>query len=66
LIDFDVSKRRVWFRKGIEKVIELSEKNRIAVICSEENPDRCHKKLLVGRELELLGFKVVHLQSKKP
>jgi hypothetical protein len=35
-------------------------------MCSEENPDQRYKKLPVGRELELLGFKVVHLRSKKP
>jgi len=65
LIDFNVLKTKTWFQKGIEKLIELSNKNRVAVMCSEENPDRCHRKLSVGKELELRGLRVIHLRSKE-
>lgn len=39
------------FRKGIERLLTGMRDFRVALMCSEENPDVCHRNLLVGRVL---------------
>jgi len=46
------------FRKGIEHLAELVQQGRsIALLCSEENPNQCHRRLLITwylyRELQI-------------
>lgn len=39
------------FRKGIARLLTGMKDFRVALMCSEENPDVCHRNLLVGRVL---------------
>jgi uncharacterized protein (DUF488 family) len=39
------------FRRGIERLLELAGHRRVALLCSEEDPEHCHRRLLVGRVL---------------
>jgi uncharacterized protein (DUF488 family) len=64
LVDFDVLQTRPWFREGIQNLIDWSGSGSLAVLCSEEDPARCHRNLLVGRALTGLGVQVIHLRSK--
>ena len=63
LIDYEELIRRPWFIQGIMKVEELAEKHNLAVMCSEENPQRCHRNLLIARNLVERGNKVLHIRS---
>ena len=49
-------------RSGIEKLTALTFKQRTAMMCSEESPVDCHRRLLIAR---LLGedIEVVHLRA---
>lgn len=49
------------FRRGIERLVEGSGRERIAVMCSEKEPIDCHRTLIVARELEKSGVRVEHL-----
>jgi uncharacterized protein (DUF488 family) len=44
-------------------LIKLAKGANIAIMCSEENPVRCHRNLLVGRRLLELGIKVYHIRK---
>jgi len=50
------------FKAGIEKLVEISRAKLAAVICSEENPFHCHRRLLVGRYLAELGCEIRHIR----
>ncbi|WP_160688459.1 DUF488 domain-containing protein [Clostridium sp. C2-6-12] len=63
LINYEVLKTKDWFNKGINNLIELAQNENIAIMCSEENPERCHRNLLVGRRLLELGIKVYHIRK---
>lgn len=63
LIDYEELIKRSWFIQGIMKVEELSKKRNLAVMCSEENPLRCHRNLLIARNLIERGNKVLHIRS---
>jgi uncharacterized protein (DUF488 family) len=51
------------FQQGIEWLIAESEKLKLAVMCSEENPAICHRHLLISRVLAARGIRVTHLRG---
>ncbi|MEA2664117.1 MAG: hypothetical protein QOI11_1061 [Candidatus Eremiobacteraeota bacterium] len=51
------------FRNAIERLVSGSEGHRIAVMCSEENPEGCHRRLLVGRVLTSFGLVLRHIRG---
>ena len=40
------------FTNGIERLLRGIKKFRVALLCSEENPANCHRRLLVGKVLQ--------------
>ena len=51
------------FKEGIKRLIEGMKKYRIVLMCSEENPENCHRMLLIGRVLADNGVKILHIRS---
>lgn len=62
-VDYNVLQQSPRFRKGIEEVKRLAEKHRLVLLCSEEDPSRCHRKLLVGEVLVREGIRVLHIRG---
>lgn len=52
-----------FFRDGLSRVEKGTENHNVALLCSEENPAVCHRKLLVGRVLAERGFAVQHIRG---
>ena len=50
------------FRSGIDRLKRGLEKHRVAIMCSEEDPTNCHRRLLVGRVLKAEGINLVHIR----
>lgn len=50
------------FKEGIERLITGIEKYRVAIMCSEENPVNCHRRLLVGKVLSEKGIQLFHIR----
>jgi uncharacterized protein (DUF488 family) len=51
------------FRAGITKLVELSRKSRLALMCTEKNPRQCHRHALLARQLMERGVEVVHIRA---
>ena len=51
------------FAEGIEKLIALSEKETVAIMCAEGNPFRCHR-TLIADALTVRGVSVLHISSR--
>jgi uncharacterized protein (DUF488 family) len=51
------------FRKGLARLVKEATKRRVAVLCSEEDPSSCHRRLLIGRVLTGLGVKMNHIRG---
>lgn len=51
------------FNDGLDRLIQGMEKHRVALLCSEENPSICHRRLLVSRVLYEQGFAVHHIRG---
>lgn len=51
------------FLAGIEELASLAREKRACILCSEENPARCHRGALIAPELERRGFRVCHIRK---
>jgi|SRR5579875_1152181 len=51
------------FLSGLERLMDGAERYRVAVMCAEENPARCHRRLLVARALVERGVTVRHIRG---
>lgn len=51
------------FRRGIDQLLELATDARVAVLCAEEDPSGCHRRLLVGRVLADHGMAITHIRG---
>jgi uncharacterized protein (DUF488 family) len=52
-----------FFLEGIRRLERAVEKYRIALLCSEENPTTCHRRLLIGRVLADRGILMSHIRG---
>ena len=50
------------FQSGLRRLHLLLKEGPTAIMCSEEDPVGCHRRLLIGRVLDECGVKMVHLR----
>jgi uncharacterized protein (DUF488 family) len=51
------------FRAGLERLLTGAAAYRVAIMCSEEDPARCHRRLLVTRALVQREVEVWHIRG---
>jgi uncharacterized protein (DUF488 family) len=51
------------FLDGIARLENGITKHRVAIMCSEEDPSACHRRLLVGRVLKTRGVQLEHIRG---
>lgn len=52
-----------WFKRAIERLERGAEEYRVAIMCSEEDPAHCHRRLLVSKVLLDHGVTVAHIRK---
>jgi uncharacterized protein (DUF488 family) len=62
-VDYALVGRSRPFLDGISRLEQEIRTSTVALLCSEEDPTRCHRRLLVGRALEELGFTLRHIRG---
>jgi len=63
LVDYPGVMTKEFFLKGIKHLIKVAEKEKVVVMCSEEDPAICHRHHLIGRYLTQQGFQVLHIRG---
>lgn len=63
LVDYAAVAARDWYRRGIERLREIGHDRRIAMMCSEEDPARCHRHHLIAQTLLADGVPVHHIRA---
>ena len=51
------------FREGLQEVAERAVEQRVALMCSEEDPLRCHRAVAIGRYYHEQGWQVLHIRA---
>jgi uncharacterized protein (DUF488 family) len=62
-VDYDRVEAQEFYRLGIERLLETLARSRVSLLCAEENPSRCHRRLLVARTLVRRGVEVSHIRG---
>ena len=53
------------FKRGVDELCIEAGKSRVAMMCSEESPEKCHRRLLISRVLTDIGVKTFHIRGDK-
>ncbi|MCP4965996.1 MAG: DUF488 domain-containing protein [bacterium] len=51
------------FSEAVERLEGSAQKQQVAIMCGEENPTDCHRRLLVGRVLQRHGRHTKHIRK---
>lgn len=51
------------FQQGLERLLGEVGTSRAALMCGEEDPTGCHRRLLIGRVLRDRGLSVMHIRA---
>ena len=62
LVDYAEVARRPWYQRGLSRLLELADALPTAVMCSEEDPLRCHRHHLIAQTLLAQGRSVWHIR----
>lgn len=62
-VDYPLVAAQPFFQRGLERLLEGSARFRVCLMCAEENPAHCHRRLLVTRALMERGAAVSHLRG---
>ena len=46
-VDYGLMAKQPWFERSIEQLLRLAGAGAVAVLCSEENPEECHRHYLI-------------------
>ena len=63
--DYRKISSKLFFRRGIEELLELAGDSTAAIMCAEEDPARCHRTLLIGPALERRGVTLRHIRRDR-
>ena len=60
-INYYVLSEKSYFLTGIDKLLEQANTHTVCIMCSEGQPDECHRNLLITPALEERDVKVEHI-----
>lgn len=63
LVDYPAVMQKEYFKRGIDSLIEMACNQTTAIMCSEEDPARCHRHHLVSRYLMTQEIEAVHIRG---
>jgi len=63
---YDSVRQEEYFTRGLNILLAEVEKHRTCILCSEEDPTSCHRRLLVGSSMAAQGVPVLHIRSDGP
>jgi uncharacterized protein (DUF488 family) len=61
-VRYDLVAMTTLFQDGLRRLREGMDRMRVAIMCSEENPEHCHRRLLVSRVLISDGVDIRHIR----
>ncbi|TAK34561.1 MAG: DUF488 domain-containing protein [Chloroflexota bacterium] len=62
-VDYAEVAKRPWYQKGLARLVEIARQRRTAIVCSEEDPSRCHRHNLITQSLLAIDATVWHIRG---
>lgn len=64
IVDYEKVKATDFFQRGIERLrTAFSQQQRVALMCSEEKPEHCHRTKLISTTLTHQNLPVIHIDE---
>ena len=63
LVDYPAVATKPWYQQAIAELVHLADEQRVTLMCSEEDPQQCHRHHLIGQTLLERGIEVVHIRK---
>jgi uncharacterized protein (DUF488 family) len=63
VVSYETVRTRKWFQEALNELLEYAKGRRVALLCAEENPYRCHRHVLLTQSLLARGVSVVHIRG---
>ena len=64
ILDYDLLEQMPFYKAGIARVQDAVGKGfRVALMCSEEKPEQCHRGKLIGRTLSVMSVAIRHIDE---
>lgn len=63
-VDYESISQEPFYLAGIDRVLDLAKGRVVCLLCTEEDPIQCHRRLLVGKTLGERGVTVRHLRKQ--
>ena len=60
---YDSVRQEEYFTRGLNILLAEVEKHRTCILCSEEDPSACHRRLLVAASMAAQGVPVAHIRG---
>ncbi len=62
-VDYDRVEAQEFYQRGIARLLDGIARFRVCILCAEEDPSHCHRRLLVTRTLVRRGVEVQHIRN---
>lgn len=62
-IKYSLIEKSSLYNDGISEIVLLSQNKNIVLMCSEEDPNSCHRHNLIAQNLINIGFEVFHIRK---
>jgi uncharacterized protein (DUF488 family) len=62
-VRYDVTAQAPFFLRGLDRLRTGANRYRVAMMCAEEDPAHCHRRLLVGCVLADEGYELRHIRG---
>jgi uncharacterized protein (DUF488 family) len=62
IVDYPAIAQQPWYQRGVQRLVDIAATRSTAIMCSEENPLRCHRHHLIENSLRDRDAKVVHIR----
>ena len=62
-VDYAVIARQTWYEEGMHHLLELAAGSPTVMLCSEEDPRRCHRHRLLEPSLRARDVAVLHIRG---
>jgi uncharacterized protein (DUF488 family) len=62
-LQYHLLEKDVKYKEGLIELLKLSEDNKVVIMCSEEDPYRCHRHHLISQSLIKHNYQVCHIRA---
>lgn len=62
-VDYKEIQEKEYYQHGIQRLLDGLKKYRVCIMCAEEDPNSCHRNLLVAESLRQVGVQIFHIRG---